>query len=430
MSEISIDARSWEFLEGATPEAATFASLAIRIDGLLVTEVSDKVTRSVRDVIRVSGYPLALWFASNWWRLRWEGQREGIDWELSHVMGSAGGGYVWPNLVFSSDGEQIEVISRTSGTCEWEPVEYLRHGHRFLRASDFERGVAQFIEVVLARLSDAGHMATELCEVWAAVRAERSDQDLAMKRRFEALLGFDPDEAPPVLMDAYLRAAQQFGHETASELAAASTNEAPPDWQALKQALQDADLLTVPEYAKVKAEVAAAVGDTTVPWRRGEAAARAVRVVLGKPQGPLKGGELRSWLGQDPGELASGMFPQATLGLRSSDAGRIRVMPSSTRKTTSRFESARIIADDLLAAGAGDTLLAATRSATARQRLQRAFAAEFLLPLPDLEALGHNPNAEAIEDLAAEYEVSTAMVITRLVNKRRLSRDALFDLWD
>ncbi len=64
---------------GDAVECATLAELTISLDGGIATELYDHVAKSVRPTARLSAYSLACWFASNWWRLRWEPERRSIS---------------------------------------------------------------------------------------------------------------------------------------------------------------------------------------------------------------------------------------------------------------------------------------------------------------------------------------------------------------
>jgi len=77
----------------------------------------------------------------------------------------------------------------------------------------------------------------------------------------------------------------------------------------------------------------------------------------------------------------------------------------------------------MLAAPAEDHWLPTTDTATARQKLQRAFAAEFLCPITTLqEYLNGDLSEEAIEDAGEHFEVSSVMVRSHLANNGLLPR--------
>src|SRR3546814_21190625 len=88
--------------------------MAVSIGSQVATEVEDAFARTVRSGPCGFAYDVALWFAVNWWRLRWEPEAKSIDWRLSHAMAAIGNGIAWPNILFTSDGRHILIESRTT----------------------------------------------------------------------------------------------------------------------------------------------------------------------------------------------------------------------------------------------------------------------------------------------------------------------------
>lgn len=105
-----------------------------------------------------------------------------------------------------------------------------------------------------------------------------------------------------------------------------------------------------------------------------------------------------------------------------------RVVLRSAWKTLRRFELARLLADRIVAPAAG-RFYAATRSNTWRQKMQRAFAAEFLSPFEAVDAmLAGDYSAEARADAAHEFQVSERTILTLLVNHKRKEREELDEI--
>src|SRR5438874_4717883 len=80
----------WEPADGVTtPElAATWCRLEIQVGQDHVTAVEDGRNASIRRGIYTSAYPLAEWFAENWWLLRAHVRPSGTassDWRWSNV---------------------------------------------------------------------------------------------------------------------------------------------------------------------------------------------------------------------------------------------------------------------------------------------------------------------------------------------------------
>ncbi|MBK8750869.1 MAG: hypothetical protein IPL99_04115 [Candidatus Competibacteraceae bacterium] len=183
-----------------TLDQASFAALVIRINGSNATELEDQRARTVRNYARVSASQMALWLATNWWRLRWEPQRQTLFWAMSHRLGAAGGGYTWPDLLFSSDGDFVRVQSRPTSDWPGTPTRYLRTFDERLSAQEFERGIDHFMDAVIERMVMFPDLDTLLPALWAEVREERETPEIAAWRKLEALLGFDAGEAPDSLI--------------------------------------------------------------------------------------------------------------------------------------------------------------------------------------------------------------------------------------
>jgi hypothetical protein len=90
-------------------ERATLAEISIDVGGLCATEVEDLSARTIRSSARLPAVRLAEWLAHNWWRILWEPHGDSPSWRYSHRVANAGGGYVWPDLSFSSDWGSVQV---------------------------------------------------------------------------------------------------------------------------------------------------------------------------------------------------------------------------------------------------------------------------------------------------------------------------------
>ena len=62
---------------------------------------------------------------------------------------------------------------------------------------EFEGATDQFLEQVTGKLRAEGVETTNLDRIGNDVLAERADEKAMKRRRLEAMLGFDPDEADP-----------------------------------------------------------------------------------------------------------------------------------------------------------------------------------------------------------------------------------------
>jgi hypothetical protein len=91
-----------------------------------------------------------------------------------------------------------------------------------------------------------------------------------------------------------------------------------------------------------------------------------------------------------------------------------------------RFALARLIGW-ARAAPAGGHLLPVTDAATALQKVERSFAQELLCPFAALDAFTdeHGLDDDGIDDAAERFGVSQHVILSTLVNKRKLGRHRL-----
>ena len=148
------------------------------------------------------------------------------------------------------------------------------------------------MNLVLRRLDSLGE--TELHVLWREVLAERADPTQTDARRIEARLGYEPDEAPPELVERLLSLASQAGLAAADEIAPVCAGSHPED--TLDKIIQLASLRGIPGRVSLLNEVG--VEDMRLsPWQRAHRLANAIRGSLGLGAHPLSDETLGGLLG-------------------------------------------------------------------------------------------------------------------------------------
>jgi len=421
--------------QGSEEIQRTSATVEIRFGSENATRFEDAWSQSVQHAARVSAYPLALWLASSWWRIRWEPlpsrirlASEGIpadsDWRMSHQLPAAGYGFIWPALTFASDGEAILVSCRPSAALSSEPVRYLSEFDAIVPGGAFEREVDRFMDLVLRRLDSLGK--TELHVLWDEVLAERADPTQSAARRFEARLGFEPDEAPVKLVQRLLEVASEAGPDAADEIAPVCSGSHP------SQTLDE--VVDLASQAGVAAKIAFQMGlsdenGNAAPWQRGRRLANSLREALRLGMQSLDDQTLADLLqircdhlnGPVNGLANGSKSAPMGLAVRTGESEGLKLLFRKRNRPARRFEAARFIADYLCAPH--DRWLPITDSATARQKFQRAFGAEFLCPIESLRAyLGNEFLPEAFEDAAEHFGISEMAVKSHLANHHLIPR--------
>lgn len=407
----------------AGEERQTRCELALAVNGHAVFRNEDRLNdHKVNRSVHVSSYPLAYWFAANWWRLCWESPRKpsGLndqDWLMSHNVGAAAGGYYWPNLTIASDGESVhlqQVATRETSA----PLRYLDNVSEWVSIKEFEQGVSGFIERSVDRLGLKKVRGTELQQLWEEVISERNDPLIFKQRRLEARLGFDPDEAPVALMNQLLGMMSENGVSAVEEIAQAMGQQAPDTLSSLKRELKDSFRLELP---LIESLIGLPVS-TGTPWQRGYQLAGKLRKFWNLPKGKLgneKFSECVSLSSEAITRSEPGAHPIA-LGKRIGHE-KISFLLGKDRVEQRRFMLARLIGD-AISNDPSESLLPCTDVSTARQKFQRAFAQELLCPYSDvLDYLGtESPDEEQKEAAAEHFEVSPFMVSHIFENHRNM----------
>ena len=137
---------------------------------------------------------------------------------MSHNVACIGNGYVWPSLVFTSEGDRIEISSQATEPVPAEPISYRHRFTKRINSDDFEMVVDRFIQETI----EVATSGTDLPELWKEVLEERNDSEATELRKLEAYLGYDAGEAPEELLDNLLYESEKYGAEAVQEVAAFS----------------------------------------------------------------------------------------------------------------------------------------------------------------------------------------------------------------
>lgn len=420
----------WESSANGTPEEkATAASLKICFNNSYATHIEDVRSKSTRDFIHASAYPLALWLASSWWRLRWEPsfpfKTPPLSWRMAHEVAASGYGYVWPTLIFSSDGENIYTKCLPTYHSDTTTIRYINNFRTSIPALIFEREIDNFIDLTISRLNELEIFDSDLEKLWKEIIAERSNKGYAKFRTLEAQLGYDPDDGPEDLLKRFLSSADQIGSEAIFEIASACSGKDPSAnfSQAINLTQQDdvSGKIVIPESLRSFSEET--ILSKLKPWERGWRIASAARKAWNISSDMISDDQLSQII-----EIKHSYLTNGSTATRKKPIG-IAIRKSNNNigfhfsggvETTKRFEACRFIADHIIAP-TSDHWLPATHAKTARQSYQRAFAAEFLCPIEPLkEFLNGDYSEEAQDDAAIHFKVSPICVASNLANHRMI----------
>lgn len=403
----------------------TSGRLTISVGDICLTQCEDIWSKTIRNDVLVSAYPLALWLASSWWRLLYEplpklNSTPSVDWRMCHELGAANHGFVWPKIMFATDGDGVQIWAGASNPNTQQSVRYLNSLGVPARVSarDFEHEIESFIGGVLSRLDALGHSETELSGLWALIQEDRSSADIVNLRRLEAQLGFDPEACPDDVIETALSLENLIGKAALSELAPVyGLTQGTVALDEVSELVKAPGLMGKPQF-DINPVPATSQGDA--PWERAVMSARQLRSQIGNRYNPIGDKCLYELLGLDS-EVVTEWTPQHSRQKAAiaspSDHGTFIFKPRKKHPLAQRFEFARFLGDLVAANERKTDWLASTDLSTSRQKFQRAFAAEFLCPIESLAGfLGDDFSETAIEDAASEFNVSERTVQALLAN--------------
>ena len=397
-------------------DEGTLSEICVLANGALLTAASDSRTSELRRGANLSAHRLAEWLSWNWWRLRWEPLKrsnmhaQGVSWRLAHETSSIGGGWLWPDVIVKSDGSRVTLQSQHSVASPAEPLWFIGDHHEVISAQAWEAGVDDFVKRVLDRLAKH-RQGADLAQAWSELSEERADPELAAYRKIEACLGFDVDQADPDSVEEILVASGIFGNAAMAEVAAASP-------MTVSELRTTAERSGFPANGDNAAEALpdSKYGHGASPWRVGVDAARTLRQRERLGDEPTSDRRLAELCGFSEQALQSSDRDEAMAFALHESGTTGRVVFRSKWHTGRRFDAARLLADRVVTPD-DDALRPATTSYTYRQKMQRAFAAEFLCPIHALvDILGDDLSDESQEQAARRFEISPITVNNRLMS--------------
>ncbi len=422
--KLTLTPRPLDDPSAAEEECATSGLLEIETNGLVLTEGVAFDSTELQPGPLIAAYPLAEWLVWNRWRLLWEPRPASIsrEWEFAHRLPTIGAGYRWPNIEVVSDGQRVRLTS--SPPADTRPCTFRYVGAPrsvAIGAEEFDAAIGGFVQDVLCRLDDSGISDSNLRMLSEEAERENGDERTCTYRRVEASLGADPGEGNQVEIDRRIAEVGVLGRAAVMELAADGVDASADE---LRSCLEHTGFDARPADALQLEEAESVNGWGSTPgWMLGVALAREARKCAGLGAGPLTNATLSELAGVPPHSLEDCDRVAEQVSLEWRAGSRVRIALRSKWTTGRRFDLARLLADRWLPDGQRDCVLPATRAYTYRQKVQRAFAAEFLAPIDALDAfLGGDVADTRQEDAAEHFQVSPLAVRSILINNNRIER--------
>jgi hypothetical protein len=418
--------------------STTWARLEVCIGGSCVTRVLDCRSRSQRDGVYGSLFPLAEWIVDNWWPLLHEAPRTkrlsarsagltGKGWMQRHNLLSARDGGALPDLTITRDGDRIVIAwTEDPSALEDRPVRFITTGRVELAPDEVQSKLSDLVNLVLEKLGSTGDSETERVRTnWKEVARSTKEEPVLCERA--ARLGldpYDPKDLPEARVALLEEALDKLPENVRDDfLDATRAEDVEQAFQRVFLGVHELDNYAGPsvDMTVVRKKLNGDVGGA-YPYEIGYRLARKFRdqvLGLGADEAiPNIEALVNDRLGW---RLSTQQFDLADRHLKGlvglSKSGAPHLLEKETTSATSRFLQGRALYD--LVSGrcdAGPRLL--TSAPVRTQAPGRAFAAELLAPSSALRARvqGTLVEEEDLDELAREFQVSEQLIIHQLEN--------------
>jgi hypothetical protein len=429
VSALTLDFEWIDPADAKGPELrATWARLEIRLEEEPITRLIDLGSRSVRSSLFLPLYPLAEWLATHWWFLFHEietlGRSTSDHYGERHNIRHGAEGFALPSLTVQPLGEQIRL--------DWRPVrlsaqnvEFTASGSRHVPASELRQSFSDLISAVVKRLQEQDVEDTLLDREWRNIQAIDAEEESFCEA--VAALGIDPYTLEECEQQQILSVSELLPPSLLRDFfAAADPPSLPAQARQVLEALEHSrrNRANLESLKALRGELAARGLPKGSPWQQGYRFAHELRQRLhlnGTTLGSLPA--LGKALGIEGPDLDAAIIKIAELptsldalvAINSHESPGFAV-PELRREEAVRFAFCRALFE-YLTTPENQSLLV-TRARSERQKRNRAFAAEFLVPADLLrEALpGHVVGDEELDDLAATFGVSPNVIRHQIEN--------------
>ena len=141
------------------------------------------------------------------------------EWRLAHHLSSVGAGYHWPNVSIWGEGSRVGFAVHADANNLQPSLKFVAQPRlTYVASSTVEDAIDRFVGHVLEHV---GNASDGLDTEYRQLQAERTDSTVATWRKLEAMLGFDPDDAPDGLVDGLETLTERYGSEPLQEAALA-----------------------------------------------------------------------------------------------------------------------------------------------------------------------------------------------------------------
>ena len=283
--------------ERGIDECSNPRRISMRLGDACLTRLARRGGNAPDDWLEAPPVPLAFWFIDNWWRIRWEPTPHGdlnAEWRLAHHMSSVGAGYHWPNVSIWGEGSRVGVAVHADASNLQPSLKFVAQPTLdYVPSLTVEAAIDRFVRNILEHVGDASD---GLDAEYRQLQAERADSTVAAWRTLEAMLGFDPDDAPDGLVGGLEALTERYGSEPLQEAALAHQGEEATEvLETCIEAAESSNVLVRAPFSFDTLEINRS--SRQPPWQLAVGAANQLRHWPGVPPGPIRNTRLSEIVG-------------------------------------------------------------------------------------------------------------------------------------
>lgn len=411
---------------------ATWARFELWVDDTCVTQLEDSNSGSARRSIYVSLYPLAEWITFNWWplfydyRSMWKleksrtrnpyRQRQAWSEIRSHTLRDAGDGFLWPDLAIlpKDDAETFLVWHKDQTVPNNWTSRFISDGSTRVKTDEVIHFLSSIVEEVIGRLREQGITKSSLMDEWDRIRScEDDERDFCVAA---AQLGLDPySEEAISLEERIIRISSTVTGDTLLDflgVARPHSLDEEIDW--ILSAADESQRSSENTLPSISLPDSSESSLRSSPWRLGWHEASTLRRNL--DLAPTQAIRLDNWV-RTATKPTLNVKMQALGFASSSNIGSLVLGKSHVHKKTSRFVQARALWH---LAHRPTGIFLVVESYGIRQKIERAFAAEFLAPAEGIKEMLSDPSAaslDEVERIADTFDVSAFVIQHQIENQ-------------
>ena len=394
------------------------ADLRIDIDAVNVCRYREGNDQNTIEDLSVSVYPLAEGIAMDWWRIF--GGRD--EW---YYLKGYRGGYAIPDVRLRFDGDVFDVECRPYRYAN-PPVFFPEDRRERLQRADVENALKDLLTSVLGQIESSNAPESGFRVQWNAVWTSLQNPEEVSFCEAAGALGLDPYDMPGDLAAFIEESAELFIGEQLIEflggLRDASVRSGILDW-VRKSARRPQYKSLLPAVKDARKAATAFASTSGRPWARGYRCARASRRALNMRQNErLRSVSALAKRLEAPHFSTVASVPGIAALVQTGGNGTcIHLGRAQSRSKIAQagnlFAFARAIGDAVANPAAERSVVNDLHQAS-RQACGRAFAAEFLAPVDEIESM--LKDGRDITMIADEFGVAAEVVDRQIQNADRI----------